>query len=170
MQKNWYLILYACLLLSFHACGPSSQSECEQGKPLAIFSPDLPGVIHHQFEQKGQNATEVLTFKDSLSLQLFQSGCHTVKQEFRFQWPGNYQQQDAAYWTDQAATLFRRLASLSEKQASFILWAQAISAAKDQVKLGQATELEPGTTLKLDKVLSPDQVTLIIEFVQRIGE
>lgn len=73
------------------ACENSSSSqECKYKPPTAIFE-NIEGFTAHSFEVKGQEAVEKVTVPEmNLSIELYQSGCNTLQQEYRMLLNGTY--------------------------------------------------------------------------------
>ena len=84
-----FVVAIACLFVII-ACGSNSNdpfADCAQGRPVAIFSDSLEAVARHQFEIKDKIGMEQVAFKNGVALEVYQSGCDLVRQEFRFQLP-----------------------------------------------------------------------------------
>jgi len=88
-------IQYNLILCSFSlliACGNgmNKNEECKYKPPTAIFE-NIEGFTKHSFEVKGQNAVEKITvLAMNLSIELYQSGCNTLQQEYRMLLNGTY--------------------------------------------------------------------------------
>lgn len=88
MQKIQLLVILLGLLL-LNSCGESN-TDCRYGDPQAIFSDKTVGGTNHSFEVKNGRSTESIDFVDiDFSLELFQSGCEEITQEFRFHLRGD---------------------------------------------------------------------------------
>ena len=156
---------------------------CEYGTPTALFSPDNPGVSRHEFEVNRQNSFEKLRL-DSLfelsdpdvaiklfmpiQLQILQSGCHELTQEFRIEFfdeimkmPENF---SAADLTNIIAQIFVKLSALDAKALAFAGLAEALIEKQNNVQYGSFTELRDGFKVKIDKMHSSEStiVTLIL--------
>jgi hypothetical protein len=58
------------------------------------------------------------------------------------------------------------LSGLSPKQRALRDWADIIEANRSAMRLGEAKTVQPGISVSVDKVLSPEQGTLIVVFSQ----
>lgn len=142
----------------------SEQEKCKFGTPVAIFSDTMDMVETHNFEAKNQEGNENVVFKNDVELQLIQSGCNEVKQEFRFTIPPL--PEGDPNWILVAAGLFDFLGSLSPDLAPFTFWGDAIGRAAADIKLGETKELEQGFSVKIDRIPSEEKNILTVELAQ----
>lgn len=86
----WSLII--SILFIGVGCGASGnqKKECKYKPPTAIFE-HIQGFANHSFEVKGQDAVEKVTVPAmNLSIELYQSGCDVLQQEYRMLLNGTY--------------------------------------------------------------------------------
>ena len=157
MFKQLILLL---ITLIFISCQSDNKDACPAGLPEAIFHGELETVVEHQFERKDQDGTETLIFDDGLLLEVYQSGCETISQEFRFTAPGIPAISDPTEWIDVAAMNFFRLSSLDEPYMVFSQYAQAIMQYKDQIRIGEPIALDVSFFLTIDPVKMGEQTIL----------
>jgi hypothetical protein len=156
------------LLLSMvaNACSPSGNEkklrDCPYGAPKAIFSDQLNGVKAHTFIQDDYSATETLRFADGTDLTLIQSGCEQPMQEFQVLLPGVPGQDEPAFWVARAIRQLETMSSLSPDLMPLAQWAQAIESQAGTLKMGQATEIQQNTYVKIDRFYTADRVMLLI--------
>ncbi|MEO1514222.1 MAG: hypothetical protein AAFV95_04395 [Bacteroidota bacterium] len=162
------LLASFCVLCPSCDSGPSDPfADCRYGKPTAIFNDSLPAIQQHQFELQGKTGFERISFQNGLQLELYQSGCDNIQQEFRFSLPGQPPQDTPEFWFKQAVSLLNYLGGLSKKQQALLMWSNMIRQKSTPAKLGQAVELEPGAFAKIDHIKGTEQNLIIIELSSR---
>ena len=110
----------------------------------------------------GTDALEVVSFNNGLFLEIYQSGCDSLRQEFRFhlfEAPG---EDTAAAWFSEARQQFRFLSSLGPQYAPFSEWADALDLGETDMRLAQPVEIQTGFWAKIDRIDSFDGPTLIV--------
>ncbi len=152
-------------ILIFSACREEPKN-CRFGKPKPIFSNDLPRVKAHEFEGKTTTSEERVAFDTGLELEIVQSGCETIRQEFRFFTAGDYRTFADSVWMKEAVRQLVFLSSLSPKQAQLRPWADAIEESRHSMKLGEEKALQPGILAKIDRVVGADRATLVLVLSQ----
>lgn len=150
------------LVAMITSCGDNAPT-CKYGDAAPIFSQELPGVVKHTFEKEKTGSLESVQFDKGMKLEVRQSGCTALKQEFRFIVPGNYAQYPDSSWIKESVKQLLFLSKLSFAQDGLKMWAGAIELQKSNIKLGQPTEIEQGIFVKIDKILSPEQSILLVE-------
>jgi hypothetical protein len=149
--------------LLFQAC--ASEKKCPY-KPEAIFSSDLPRVRQYNFERKGQQSLESLLLDSGVLVEIGQDICESSRQEYRFIVRGDYAAYADSLWMKEASRQLLYLSALSENQSALKNWADALEMLRPQMKIGEALTVQPGIQIKVDKVVSPGQSTLIVLFSQ----
>lgn len=168
-MKISYFISLAILLVS---CSSNEKdknqfADCKYGEPIAIFNPGLEALASHHFEIDRAISTEKLQFKDGLEVTLIQSGCDERKQEFQFKLVGDYQDKADKFWIDKTLDLLQKLGRLSPEYQVFNAWAEALSLQGEQIRLAEATEVQPGFFVRIDKILSQDHAILLLILSER---
>ncbi|MBK6621080.1 MAG: hypothetical protein IPH04_18410 [Saprospirales bacterium] len=130
--------------------------------PTAIFSKDLEGVETHDFMQTGSEGLEIVSFRNGVFLEIFQSGCDSLRQEFRFRLPNAEEESDPAYWLQEAQNQFRAFGSLGADYLAFSQYADALSAQQEDFRLAQPMEVVTGFWMQVDKIDSFDGPTLVV--------
>lgn len=151
-------------LLLFGSC--QNQKTCKF-KPEPIFSENLPHVVQYNFEKEGSQSLESLLIDRGVLLEVGQEVCGDTRQEYRFTVPGNYSTQPDSFWMMEATRQFVYLSSFSPKQAPLKDWADIIELRRGDMTLGQDREVQPGIFVRVDRVLSPEQATLVVVFSQK---
>ncbi len=153
-----FLLIIACAC--FWGCGEETQ-KCAYPPPVAIFSDSMSFINSHSFNLENRNATESVTFKNELQLQLDQSGCDHIKQTFQFTTtkPG----EGDPNWFFLTAQQFEYISSLSPKFISLSSWAEMINLNASQFRIGEPLEIENGFFVKIDKIDSGKNVILTAE-------
>lgn len=159
------------VLIFTYGCGNTSQEkdifkDCKYGQPTAIFSLDLPQVGGHSFELKGKEGVELVSFKNGLDVELIQSGCNKITQDFSFMLMGK-REGDSAYWTNEAVKQFQYLGSLSENFGVLSFWGQAILERLNDFEMGQAVEVQPGFYAEINKVISSDHAIVTVKLFEQ---
>ncbi len=157
------VILFAVLL----AC-KNSEPKCRFGEPTPILSDKLPHVKLHEFEKKGGESVESVIFDNQVALEIAQSGCESIRQEFRFAAPGDRRQVADSLWAKEAVRQLVFLSSLGPKQAPLRAWADALEKARPDMKLGEETSLGGGVVAQVNKVAGADQSVLTLVFSQKM--
>jgi hypothetical protein len=156
-------ICCTCLMAAFYAC--KSTQNCKY-KPAPIFEKGLPHVVQYNFEKQGTQSLESLQLDTGVLLEIGQEVCESSKQEYRFTVKGDYTRFADSLWMKEATRELVFLSALSPKQVGLKSWADIIEQRRQDMKLGQDREVQPGIFVRVDKVVSPDQSTLIVLFSQ----
>ena len=165
-----YTYIYTVFFLAvlFGSCGNSnSKSKCEAGDPVAIFSDKYEQIVNHSFKITGTESLEEIEFENGIKLELAQSGCESLKQEFRFIIPGYQNATEESLWSDFAINLFNYMGGIDIAFADFSFWSQAIKQAQPNLNVGVPFELGPGRWIKIDKISSSDHAVLIVTLSQQ---
>ena len=102
---------------------------------------------------------------NKLLLEIEQSGCNDIRQQFSFIMFGNFKDTpNDDIWKQLAVKHFRDLANISPSLFAFNGWADAIESVKDKLKLSEPMDLEGKTQVRIDKILSSDKATLVVQF------
>lgn len=145
----------------------STTSKCKYGEPVAIFAKSLEKIKRQSFESKGQRGVETVEFSDGRLLELFQSGCNEIRQEYRFTIAGNFRDEEDSFWFKEAVSQMTFLAQLDEQYVTYGLYAGAITQLVDQMRIGQFIEAEANTFIMVDKIVESETSLVIIVFERR---
>ncbi len=160
-----FLAISLSSLLLISACKTETE-KCKFGDPTAIFSDTMKMVKKHHFEIKEKTGIELASFSNGMMLEVEQSGCNEVHQQFTFILPGDFSKSDDNFWKTLAVKNFRLLADSSPKLYPFNGWADAIDSVKDRLKLAEPVEVEKGTQVRIDKIVSDKQTMLVVQLSQ----
>jgi len=152
------------VMILFAAC--QNKPECKY-KPEPIFGKDLPHVVQYNFEKEGSQSLESMMLDRGVLLEVGQEVCGDTKQEYRFRVPGDYSAMPDSFWLKEASRQFVFLSTFSPKQAPLKDWADIIELRRTDMQLGQDREVQPGVYVRVDRVLSPDEATLLVVFSQK---
>lgn len=168
-MKFWRIVLFLSIGYLFSCNGNSNQNfeDCSQGKPTAIFSDSLEQIVKHKFGIDKNVGVEFIQFNNGIYLEIYQSGCHLVHQEFRFRLPGKSPKNSNAFWVDQSISMLRFLGNQSSLHLAFTEWANAIDKIAKEVNVGQEINLSNNIYVKIDKIPSSDHSVLIVELFQK---
>lgn len=152
----------------FWSCqtGPPEPA-CAFGEPRPIFSDSMGPVVEHGFAAAGQEASEEVLFSNGQKVQVFQSGCDTLIQEFRFPIPPEPGQTSFKYRAGQAMEQFAYLAGVDPKLETLSLWTVQLTARKDSTPLGQPLELGQGFSIALDVISGDAEDILVVKLEGR---
>lgn len=181
MKSNLFIAL---LLVFLSACGEEQNSttghqtskaqasktetqKCKYGKPVAIFSESLEQVEKQSFELNGQKGLETVQFTNGKYLELYQSGCNDIRQEYRFTLKGNYKGKDDQFWFDESMRQLAFIAQLDERYAQIGFWISELDRNAEQITLGQFVEAQANTFVMLDKLVEAESALIIIVFEGR---
>ena len=137
MLKFVFLLL---VLSAFMSCQQANKP-CSFGNPTAIFDKNMSFIKNHNYEIKQNKSAERLELPEfNLSLEIFQSGCDTVQQEFKLILNGSLQEiQTATQLAELIADIFAAISELDkEKLAQFMNMAQSVGNNSAQFAFGQA--------------------------------
>lgn len=163
-MKFFASIFFLLILFSCDNSGSSSNEtvDCSMGKPQAIFDEKNPQISSQSFSLNKSSSLEMVEFSNGLKLELTQSGCEFVKQQFQFSFEENTTDFPKEFWIERAIQKFRFLAKLDEKYQPFMLWASFIHNKKEQFNLNIPLELEPGHFATINKISSQNESHLIV--------
>lgn len=184
LMKNISLLF--CILF-FLACNGTEQStptdnknvtkennsppkgKCKYSTPVAIFSDAHEEIVKHSFELKsGQQGTEIVEFKDGNILELYQSGCNEIRQEYRFAIRGNFKGKKDGFWFQEAINRLSYVGQLDEKYAAIGMWVGALEQMSEKMTIGQFTEAEPNTFIMVDRLAETESSLVIIVLERRV--
>ncbi|MBR9920845.1 MAG: hypothetical protein GYB31_08395 [Bacteroidetes bacterium] len=146
------LLALSLLALSSFQCGNAGGNDCTYGEPLAIFGPEMQGVVEHQFQAEGQDGLETVKLNTGLDLELYQSGCDAITQEFRFNLKDIPDSPPEPFWVSLAVSYFIQLSNLEADPITFGQYAQVIQEVGGQVVLGQQLEVGTGFYMTIDGI------------------
>lgn len=165
MTKYFIISLFICLFLL--SCKSSNDSsKCLTGEPRAIFDKNMQIVSSHNFTKNGQQSSEQIGMKNGVNLEIFQQGCDTLFQSFRFHYPNKIAQDSFKVSIDSAINQFKYLSYSEEQLKPFSLWSNALTQVKDQLIQGEYSNLGNGVSLKIDKIEQADGSNIIIDVRQ----
>ncbi len=156
------------LIFLVSACKNSeNKGKCKYGKPQAIFTDSMPTVRKHFFQIKDETGVEMVVFPKDLFVEIEQSGCNEIKQQFTFFLKGDFKDATDEDWKTLSVKFFRDFAAISpEKLNGFNFWADAIENDGKEIKLAEPHLIKQdiGTRfVRIDKIVSPEKSTLVIQ-------
>lgn len=164
MNKNLSTLTFFFVTYLLVSC--QTPKTCKY-KPAPVFEAGLPHVLQYNFEIQGQQSLESLLLDTNVLLEISQDVCTETRQEYRFKVQGDYSQYPDSLWLKEATRQLVFLSSFSPKQAPLKAWADIIEMRRSEMKLGEDREMEPGVFVRVDRVVSPDQSTLLLVFSQK---
>lgn len=156
-------------MLLLVACGDNNgQKACKYASPVAIFQ-GIDSIENHSFEVTGNNAVERIEVPSmGMEVELYQSGCNKLEQEFRFHiheaLPLNIPAQECSML---AAIIFEELSKLSPNLIPLAQWAESIKMNAAAFQYNEKIPLK-GTPMKvqLDKGHQSNSTMLTVIFTQ----
>ena len=143
------------------------QTDCKYGAPVAIFSEKIDQIKKQSFELIGQKGIETVEFTDGNVLELYQSGCNEIHQEYRFFLKGNYADKEDAFWFDKAIERLTFVGQMDERYAVMGMWVGAVEAMREQMTIGQFSEAELNTFIMVDKLVEEESAIVILVLERR---
>jgi len=158
--------LFALALPVFFLFSCKNEKICKY-KPSPIFAAGLPHITQYNFETQGAQSLESLLLDTGVLLEIHQDVCAETRQEYRFTVKGDFSQYPDSLWLKEATRQLVFLSSFSPKQAPLKAWADVIEQNRPQMRLGEDHEVESGIFVRVDRVISPEQSTLLLVFSQK---
>lgn len=155
-----------CALVLITACKTGENNDCPSGKPLPIFSSELPVVKSHDYSASGQTSREEVKLANGVQLEILQQGCDTLSQSFRFSFDDKIKRDSFVTSIDSAISQFRYLSSSGEKLKPFVIWSDALTQIREHVQQGEYLELDRGIKLRIDQLDQGNGSTIIIDVMQ----
>lgn len=134
-------------LLLVCACGETPKAsentfeECLYEQPEAIFSSSVPTVVNHEFIMNGRVGVERIVFESGLQIDIHQSGCDELQQNFFFYLDKSL---SATATITQAAEYFYDLGTLDEAYLPLYEWGDLINKHAAAISLEQSYVVYPG--------------------------
>lgn len=164
MKPILYILSIFSIISFLYACGGDPNdpfSKCKYGKPQPIFEGTYTNVDSQRFEINGMEGVEQVWFENGMQMELLQQGCDKVRQTFHFKLPGTFE--TGENWIMLAASQFEYISSISERHFELGMWGQAIQQNNKSLFIGEKIMLEPGFSVKIDKVSGGDYAIVIVE-------
>ena len=163
IKKSGFWILCLCTLLS---CGTDKENngknkDCKYGKPEAIFSSEVKGISQHQFKRNGYNSQESFILNDTLSVEVYQSGCNELIQEFRQYRPSNSKSNAVVSCVE----LLRSFVELSPDYMSFTDWANVIEQVAPDIQINVPIEVSEQHRILISSIPSGQQRIISLSLV-----
>ncbi|MEO6760286.1 MAG: hypothetical protein ABIO24_12585 [Saprospiraceae bacterium] len=131
-------------------------------KPEPVFAAGLPHISAYNYEVQGSQSLESVLLDDKVLLEINQDVCDHTRQEFRITVPGDRRQIPDSLWLKEAARQMVVLSALSPKQSPLKAWGDIIEERRPEMKLGEDYPVQSGITIRVDRILSPEQSVLLI--------
>ncbi len=166
---RYYLLFFIVTLFVYSSCDFGSKGDthnCKMGKPAPMFSDTMKFVQQHQFFVQGNMGVETVHFDNMFRLEIYQSGCDKLKQEFRVTQPGKFDGLEDAFWVKGAYQSLMMFSGVSMKLAGLKPWAEIIQKNADKIKLAEPFSPEPGIQIVVDRIMGNKEATIIIQFEQ----
>ena len=169
MKKN---IFFPFIIVLFAACNGKNLKQYDNNllqcpkKPTAIFAPTMRTVTKHEFLLTKTESTERVKFDDGGALEIVQSGCEKVQQEFRFILPPDPPYSTGEEWAQVVAGQFQKLSGIEPKLMGFMQWAEQINAQKERFKIGEPLQIGGKQVVKISVMPSKDLTLLTVNVTE----
>jgi hypothetical protein len=170
MNFKKYIWIGPSVLILLLANCKSENKKCTYGDPQAIFSDTMKQVKKHYFEIKDKTGVELVVLANGMQLEIEQSGCHEINQQFTFILNGDFSKMDDNFWKTLAIENFNLLSNASPKLIPFQAWSSAIQSVKESLKLSESVEVEKNTFVRIDKILGQQKPMLVVQLSQKKSE
>jgi hypothetical protein len=160
MLKYSILISWILIIASCSGNTNSKEEKCRFGEPTSIFNEQNPAIASSNFKKEGRIGIETIQFKNQLSLELTQSGCQNLVQDFAFSLPMTNPKADGQFWIQQGEQLMRFLGNTDPSLMQFGEWANMIAQSSKEMKLGEAKEIQTGYFVTVDKISGKEQTII----------
>lgn len=157
------LLTLFSLVLLLAAC--KTDQRCKY-KPDPMFEAGLPHITAYNFEVQGPQSLESIMLDGKILLEINQEICDHTRQEFRFTVPGDRRAYPDSLWLKEASRQMVVLSALSPQQAALKTWGDVIERRRPEMKLGEDFTVQSGITIRVDRVLSPEQSMLLVVLAQ----
>lgn len=152
-SKFCLLAILSCGLIS---CGGTNEQPTCNGQPVPIFD-NIQGFEQHTFEVTGQNGKEFVSVPTlALDIELYQSGCTNLEQEYRFllhgTLPTNTTPKECAITI---AQIFYNMSQLDPKLSQYAEWAKAVGQSAENFQYNETILLD-GSNIQA-KILKQQQ-------------
>ena len=165
ISKNAFLLLGVVVLL--YSCGgQSTEVNCQYDNPAPVFA-NIQGLENHNFEATGQSSKEFVSVPPlAMNIELYQSGCNSLEQEFRFLLNGTMPKgMPPSVCATELASIFYSLSQLDAKLMNFGGFAQAFTKTKDKFRYNEPVALTGSDiTAKIIKQDQPKSTILTVIF------
>ena len=151
--------LIGLLLITFLSC--ATEEKCKY-VPSPIFKPEWSTLTDHSFEKNGSKATEKITMKNGVRLELFQTICNNTQQEYHFILDGNYKDQPDSFWINSAIEQFVKLAEIDRSVVAISAWATEIQNRFNSFVLGEKVQLGGGKFIMIDKLVGAKDAHIVV--------
>ncbi len=136
-----------------------SFEDCLYGAPEPIFDGSLPGISQHQFKLEPGRGLERFVLNQSTVVQIEQTGCDQIRQEFTFSWEAANRQED---WAQQVIQKYRELGELGAPYLSFSAISEVLQSRQEQLRpRGEAISLQPGLAFRIKVAEAGQQSKLV---------
>lgn len=160
------LLMFCGLLIC--SCSSSSEKsfkDCPESTPDAIFSAiDVSLMLSHHFEISGFRSIEEILLISDVHLELLQTGCSPMIQQFTIQFPIDHEisehKHDLATFTSEA---FAWIGSLSPSLQGLSAWSLVFRELAYELRSGESFDVEDIYEAKADLIISDSQLLLLVE-------
>ncbi len=164
--------LLSIIILAFlFGCGSGDAGKAPcASSPSAIFSDTMDVVKFQKFEANGQESFEEAILVNDLKIEVMQSGCELLTQEFRITRKGDFSKMTDPNWVGAAFQTLGVLSQSSPNLGGLKGFADAIASQSGDVRLGEPFLPDPMTSITVDKVSNSEEGTIIVILKELDGE
>lgn len=161
-----YFLLILTTIIIATGCKNDKSETCATGRPLPIFTKNMQIVKEHKFTSQGQSSQEEISLANGIKLEIYQQGCDTLNQSFRFGYNHKIKRDSFVVVVDSAISQFKFLSKSDEKLKAFALWSDALTQIRNFANQGELINLGQGINLKIDHLEQAERSTILIDVMQ----
>lgn len=141
-------------------------ADCLYEAPTAIFSDQLPAIRQHRFKISSAKGIEHVVFDTGLELDIHQSGCELMQQNFFFKVEDGIQLDDHEQCIHQASEYFYFLGTLDEEFLPLYEWGRLIQKYAQRMSLNAPFEVFPGFAVTIKQYKKRNDILLEVVLAQ----
>ena len=160
------------IIIALWGCSGSEQEavdrfeDCLYEAPTPIFSDRLPVICQHRFKIASSKGIEQIVFDSGLELDIHQSGCELMQQNFYFKVEEGIRASDAEQWILLAGEYFYFLGALDEEFLPLYEWGRMINKNARSMSLDVPFEVYPGFAVTVKQYKKRGDVLLEVVLTQ----
>ncbi len=158
---KYYIIFLSIFFIHCQSgsTNPESFQNCDP--PEAIFSKEMDQVEKHSFEKNDLRTLETIVLKSGMELELKQSGCKKIEQQFQFKIKQNIYDKTAEELSLKIADSFMSVSALDKTLFQMESWGQVFKQLAPEIKIGERTHVMDNIYIKINKMKGGDGETIL---------
>lgn len=140
------LLCFSCSSKKDKESSNMDPADCLYNAPVAIFQQVKDTLMNYKFERLGDYKTSESFEMESEQIEIIQSGCDQISQEFRFQTKSKLE------IIDYASDIFNRFSALDPSLFALNQFANEFKSQEELIKTGQKIQFSEVIYLKMDEI------------------